>query len=149
MTSKPASRARRATCSAAFECPSNPGLATSKRSFRAPMRAAAAATFSRTVDMDSGWAPPIVAEIPVGGRYSPNTSRKASAHSPVVTAAFAAAIDAGRRFSVAVAPPALEVIELLCLGGGIDPLKRLHVVELRKQGRGLTLLVLVKAHNDL
>ena len=42
---------------------------------------------------------------PVGARYSPNTPRRASAHSPVVTPAFAAAIDVGMRFSSGVAPP--------------------------------------------
>ena len=43
--------------------------------------------------------PPTAAPTPVGARYSPNTSRSAPAHSPVVPPAWARAMVAGTRFS--------------------------------------------------
>ena len=76
---------------------------------------------------------------PVGARYSPNTSRRAPAHSPVVPPAWARAMVAGMMFSVPSAarfsssrarwtggrvaggPPCLHVGTQLGLDRGVDP----------------------------
>ena len=64
---------------------------------RRPSRPLAASTAARTSAR-----PPLGAAAalptPVGARYSPNTSRIAAPHSPVVTPAFAAAIEGGMTF---------------------------------------------------
>src|SRR6478736_3214579 len=84
MTSNPASRARTAICSAPLECPSRPGLPTSSRS-RSPSSTPVRATIARTSTSASDPAPtPTEPLTPVGARNSPNTSRSAPAHSPVV-----------------------------------------------------------------
>src|SRR5882757_6053950 len=108
-TSKPASRARTAICSAPLECPSRPGLPTSSRSLPPPSSAAVSATLRRT----SASSLPASAAIatgalltPVGARNSPNTSRSANDHSPVVTPARAHSRVAAIRFS---GPAAAEV----------------------------------------
>src|ERR687890_762855 len=64
MTSKPASRARTAICSAPLECPSSPGLPTRKRS-RPPSSFPVARTCSRTpVSVSSASPPPEAADTP-------------------------------------------------------------------------------------
>ena len=104
-TSIPASRAATAICSAPFACPSRPGLPT--RIFGGPpIVAACSCTWRRTLSMSSATLAPIP-PTPVGARYSPNTSRSASAHSPTVPPALASAIVAGIRFSVVAAVSAV------------------------------------------
>ena len=78
-----------AICSAPLEWPSRPGLATNNRGGPPGSvleRCATAASWS-----PRGTATP---PTPVGARYSPNTSRRVDAHSPVVPPARANAIDA-------------------------------------------------------
>ena len=72
------------------------------------MRPSAAETRSTsffTCSMSSAPSEETTSATPVGPRYSPNTSRSAKPHSPVVTPAFAAAMEAGMmlRFSRAAA----------------------------------------------
>src|SRR5689334_10895428 len=71
-----------AICSAPLECPSSPGLPTSRRT-GPPSSFAAACTRSRTSTIPPTGAA-ATAPTPVGARYSPNTSRSAPAHSPTV-----------------------------------------------------------------
>src|SRR6266508_25990 len=130
MTSNPASRARTATCSAAFEWPSRPGLATSIRSLATPLREAASATRPRASASAARSPSALVAApvTPVGGRYSPNTSRSAARHSPLLHV---------RERSDAAAP-LQHVLELLPrlrgdpirdLGHDLRPLEQVFVLE--------------------
>ena len=89
-TSMPASRAATATCSAPLEWPSRPGLATSTRGGPPSIAAHRWATAASAVPLDARPAP--APPKPVGARNSPNTSRRAWAHSPVVTPAWAASM---------------------------------------------------------
>src|SRR4051812_5601599 len=105
-TSKPASRARTAICSAPLECPSRPGLPTRKRSFPTPMSFAVTSTLRRTSAMaepSSAGTATGADDTPVGARNSPNTSRSAPAHSPVVTPARAHSRVASMRLAVPLA----------------------------------------------
>jgi hypothetical protein len=64
----------------------------------------AARTRSRTSAISTATEPPTTAaDTPVGARNSPNTSRSTPAHSPVVTPAFAQAIEASIRFASVLA----------------------------------------------
>src|SRR3989442_1743304 len=94
MTSKPASRAATAIISAPLEWPSRPALPTSMRG-RIPWTSAHASTRRRTTSIRSPRNPSRWPSTPVGARYSPKTSRRVSAHSPVVMRARAQAIEAG------------------------------------------------------
>src|SRR5207237_1315075 len=94
MTSKPASRAATAIISEPFEWPSSPGLPTTIRG-RPPCRAPHAATRARTASTRAPSRPRRWPSTPVGGRYSPNTSRSASAHSPAVRQALGLAAHQG------------------------------------------------------
>src|SRR5439155_339446 len=85
-----APRGATAIISEPFEWPSSPGLPTTIRG-RPPCRAPHAATRARTASTRAPSRPRRWPSTPVGGRYSPNTSRSASAHSPVVTRARAQA----------------------------------------------------------
>ena len=87
-TSMPASRAATAICSAPLLCPSRPGLATRKRTGPPTMERTNSATAA-----SSPTRRPTAAFTPVGARNSPNTSRNAADHSPVVPPAFASSID--------------------------------------------------------
>ena len=97
---------------------------------------------------------PTARATPVGARYSPNTARSASVHSPVVTPALAQAIEAGMtlRSSFAAAAssasaastavgvarraPGLQALDLPALDGGIDGHDRAFA---GRQRRGLGL----------
>jgi len=87
-TSMPASRAATAICSAPFEWPSRPGLATNSRGGPPVINFTRAATSA-----SSPPARPAAEATPVEARYSPNTPRSAFAHSPVVPPARASSID--------------------------------------------------------
>src|SRR5713101_4524234 len=89
----PASRARTAICSAPLEWPSSPGLPT-RNLMRRPSLRETRSTSARTRSRPSPGCAAAPA-TPVGARYSPNTSRSAAPHSPVVTPALAHAIEAG------------------------------------------------------
>src|SRR3954453_24114542 len=92
----PTSRARTAICSAPLECPSRPGLPTRilmRRPSASPTRATSSRSSSSSEPTATG--PALASPTPVGARYSPNVPRSACAHSPVVTPARAASIDAG------------------------------------------------------
>src|SRR3954465_6429560 len=174
MTSKPASRARTAICSAPLECPSRPGLPTRKRS-RPPSSSPVARTRSRmSIRVSSASPPPLAAATPVGARYSPNTSRSTPAHSPVVTPARAQSRVAAIRLTsvpaasrraphplpggawarpgvvggalVALGPPLLHGLLRRVLHGGVDDHDR--GVEVGQQRVGLGGLVLVDADDD-
>ena len=98
MTSMPASRAATAICSAPLEWPSRPGLPT--RSLGGPPWAAMARTVSRTAAMASASDEVSTPLTPVGARNSPNTSRRAPAHSPTVPPASARAMVASMMLPV-------------------------------------------------
>ena len=104
----PASRAATAICSAPFECPSRPGLATSSRGGPPGIARTLAATPASPDD------PAATAETPVGARYSP----KHFAHQRPPLAGGAAGAgegDRGRHHVGGVAGGAAQLGE-----GGID-----------------------------
>ena len=110
MTSMPASRAATAICSAPLEWPSRPGLATRSRGGPPAMRLH---PLGHGVAARRSGGPRRPRPTPVGARYSPNTSRRAPAHSPVVPPAWARAMVAGMMFSPVVGHPAQLVEGLL------------------------------------
>ena len=89
----PQSRARKAICSAPFECPSRPGFPIRNFSLRPSL------SDTRSTDERISSSPSVLFDFaferPVGPRYSPCTDLIISAHSPVVTPAFAAVTEAG------------------------------------------------------
>src|SRR5437868_5186875 len=89
----PASRARTAICSAPLEWPSRPGLPT--RNFKRRPSFFETRSISARTSSGAGLSLRAARPTPVGARYSPNASRRTSAHSPVVTSAFAAAMEGG------------------------------------------------------
>ena len=90
---------------------------------------------------------PTAAPTPVGARYSPNTSRRVPAHSPVVPPAWARAMVAGITLSpdaatrrqlversghglgVALGAPFVELGDGVGLDRGVDPQDRLLTLE--------------------
>src|ERR1700727_2470491 len=116
-----ASRARTAICSAPLEWPSSPGLPTRNLS-RRPSPSLTRSTSSRSSAMSSVGAA-TASPTPVGARYSPNASRSAWDHSPVVAPAreagdgFEGLVDGGL---VAAFAPALDRRALLGLHLGVD-----------------------------
>src|SRR5271166_4775562 len=158
----PASVARAAICSAPLEWPSRPGLPIRNLIRRPSLRD------TRSISPRSASRPAAsclaLGETPVGARNSPNSKRNASPHSPVVTPASAASIEAGMIFAplaaatrnalqrqphprfVARRAPSLQLFDLLRLRFG----GRNHDgVLARSQRRGLRVRESIDADNNL